>query len=73
MNEQLTTDTAAIIAAIENELAAEWYAHAAAQRRAQRVAADVVEDAPSLVDFALAVAAWAVFPAALALCVWVVG
>ena len=67
----VTTDTAAIIAAIETELAAEWYAHAAAERRAQRVTADVVEDAPSLGDFALAVCIWAVFPAALVWCMWV--
>lgn len=32
----VTTDTDAIIAAIETELAAEWYSHAAAERRAQR-------------------------------------
>lgn len=68
----VTTDTDAIIDAIETELAAEWYAHAAAERRAQRVMVDAGEDAPSLVEFALAVAAWAVFPAALVLCVWVV-
>ena len=68
----VTTDTDAIIDAIETELAAEWDAHAAAERRAQRVAADAAEDAPSLVDFALAVAVWAVFPVALVLGMWVV-
>lgn len=75
----VTTDTDAIIAAIETELAAEWYSHAAAERRAQRDnvrAASIIPRlprAPSLVEFALAVAVWAVFPVALLLCVWVVG
>lgn len=73
MNKQLDIDTAAIIAAVESELAANWYAHAAAERRALGAVLAMPDDAPGWGDLAIALAVWAVFPAALVLGMWVAG
>lgn len=72
-NEQIDIDTAGIIAAVESELAANWYAHAAAERRALGAvqAMPVADDAPGWGDLAIALAVWAVFPVALVLGMWV--
>ena len=72
MNEQLNIDTDTLIAAIEDELAANWYAHAAAERRALRDS--VQAEAPlDWLDIAIAVCVWLLAPALLLAGMWLAG